>query len=224
MKEIRLEFNLSNRGFTGENWETCCKKILDFKRLKTSKNKVLTGIIESDGVAKCVHCRRLKVDRTGPSSLSPTAEHEHAKLEDLATQGGHESDFVVGADPKNTNLVTVAAPKRAEDVNDGNIRHNDVRLLKFSKARYYLESGKMNARKIIETWNAGVKEYLEAVIQVTSRGAEFQAFREFMKPQTAHQQERWKAYIKLWWAHQRMNLDGGKQLAFTNYINQLSTL
>jgi len=36
----------------------------------------------------------------------------------------------------------------------------------------------MNARKKIETWNAGVKEHLAALSEVTSREADFEAFSE----------------------------------------------
>ena len=43
----------------------------------------------------------------------------------------------------------------------------------------------MNARKKIETWNAGVKEHLEALSEVTSRGVDFEAFRKFMKVRVA---------------------------------------
>jgi len=43
-----------------------------------------------------------------------------------------------------------------------------MRLLRFSRARHYLESGIMKARKRIDTWNAGVKDQLEALNKVTS--------------------------------------------------------
>jgi hypothetical protein len=41
-------------------------------------------------------------------------------------------DFVVGVDPWNTNIITVAAPKRAEDGTDGNLRQKDISLLMLS--------------------------------------------------------------------------------------------
>jgi hypothetical protein len=98
----------------------------------------------------------------------------------------HENDFVVGADPGNTNIITIAAPKRAEDGTDGNLRQKDMRLLRLWRARYYPESGIMNARKKIETWNSGMKEILEALSEATSRGADFEAFRKFMEVRIAH--------------------------------------
>jgi len=61
-----------------------------------------------------------------------------------------------------------------------------MRLVKFSRARYRLESLIMNARKKFGTWNAGVKERLEAMSAVTNRGAGFDYFREFMEVRIAH--------------------------------------
>jgi len=44
----------------------------------------------------------------------------------------------------------------------------------------------MNPGKIIETLNAGVKEYLEVMGELTSRRADSQAFREFMEVRFVH--------------------------------------
>jgi len=71
-----------------------------------------------------------------------------------------------------------------------------MRVLKFSRARYYRESGIMNARKKTEKWNAEVQEHLVAISQVTKRGANFRAFLEFMKILAADDEAHWKAYPK----------------------------
>jgi len=44
----------------------------------------------------------------------------------------------------------------------------------------------MNARKNIEMWNAGMKEHLEAMSQVTSRGADLKSFLKSMEVRVAH--------------------------------------
>ena len=252
MKEICPEFDERKTEFTAENRETYLKGILSLKRLKVSKKKKFTGMIETDGVSICVHDRRLKVDRPVLPSASPVTKHEGEKEADPAmqeledndlgvdvakheekeeagpvtqeiehndlvvdvtkdeekkeagpvtqeienndlvvgaaihedekeanptTQKAHENDFVVGADPGSTNTITIAAPKLAEDGIDGNLRQKYMRLLRLSRARYYRQSGIMNARKKIVTWNVGMKEHLEALSEVTSRGADFRAFR-----------------------------------------------
>jgi hypothetical protein len=152
------------------------------------------------------------------------AKHEEKKEAGPAVQKVHENDFVVGADPGNTNIITIAAPQRAEDGTDGNLRQKDMRLLRFSRARYNRESGIMNARKKICTWNSGMKDHLEALSEVTSRGADFEAFRKFMEVRFAHWDALPKEYTKPRWARLRMNLYCGKQRAFAKFFNQLSAL
>jgi len=181
-------------------------------------------MIETDGVAMCVHYRRLKTDRPVPSSASPVTKDEENKEVDPATQKVHENDFVVGAHPGNTNIVTIAVPKRPVDGTDGNLCQKDMRLLKLWRARYYRESGMMNGRKKTETWNAGLEEHLGALSEVTSRGTDFQAFLKFMEVRFAHWEALWEEYTKPWWARLRMNLYCGKLRAFANFFNQLSAL
>jgi len=224
MKEFSPEFNVSRKESTGENRDTYWKNIFDFTRLKVSKQKVFTGVIETDGVTMCVHYRRLKADRPVPSSILSVTKHEDEKEADCATQKVQDNDFVVGADPGITNIVTIAAPKRAEDGTDGNLRQKDMRLLRFSRARYYRGSGVMNARKKIITWNSGMKEHLEALSEVTTRGADSNAFREFMEVRVAHWDSLWEEYTKPRWARLLMNLYCGKRLAFANFFSQLSAL
>jgi len=76
MKEICPEFNVRKTAFTSENRTTHWKNIFDFKRLKTNKGKKFARMIETDGVAMCVHCRRLKADRPVPSSASSVTNYE----------------------------------------------------------------------------------------------------------------------------------------------------
>jgi len=64
----------------------------------------------------------------------------------------------------------------------------------------------------------------EEFSKVTSRGADFRAFREFMEAQAAHDCEMWKWSRKPRRARQHVNLYCGKQRAFTNFFNQLSVL
>jgi len=151
-------------------------------------------------------------------------KHEDEKEADPATQKVQDNDIVVGTAPGNTNIITIPVPKRAEDGTDGNLCQKDMRLLRFSRARYYRESGIMNAREKIGTWNAGMKDHLEALSEMTSRGADFQAFREFMEVRVARWDALWKEYTKPRWARLRMNLFGGRQRAFANFFNQLSAL
>jgi hypothetical protein len=69
-----------------------------------------------------------------------------------------------------------------------------------------------------------VKEHLEALSEVTSRGADFEAFLEFMKVCTAHWEALWKQYTKTRWARLHMHLHRGKQRAFDKFFNELRAL
>jgi hypothetical protein len=220
MKGICPGFDVRKTEFSGETQETYWKNIFDIKRLKVSKKNKFTGMIETDGLAICVHYRRFKTDRHVPSSALPETKHEDEKEEDPAMQNVQKNGFFVGADPGNTNIVTIAVRRRAEDGTDGNLRRKEMRLLRFSRARYDRESGIMNARRKIETWNAGVKEHLEAMSEVTSREADLKAFRESMEVRVAHWEALWGAeYTKPRWARLRMNLYCGKQRAFANFFS-----
>lgn len=123
-------------------------------------------------------------------------EHEGKKEADPATPAVQENDRVVGTDRGNTNTIIIAAPKPGEDGIDGNLCEKDTRLLEFARASYDRESGIMNARKKIETWNAGVKEELEAISQVRIRGADFRDFRELVKIRVAHYEDLCKGFPK----------------------------
>jgi hypothetical protein len=120
------------------------------------------------------------------NGITNDRKHEDDKEADLATKKVQDNGSVVHADPGNTNIITIAAPKRGEDGTDGTLRQKDMCLLRFSRARYYRESVIMNARKKIDTWNAGMKDHLEALREVTSHGADFTASRKFMEVRVAH--------------------------------------
>jgi hypothetical protein len=130
-----------------KNGETHRKNIFDFKRLKTSKKKVFTVTIDSDGVSICVHYRRLKADRPIVPSASPVARHEENTEAGPGSYNPQENDIVAGADPGNTYIITIAVPRGAKDGIAGGLRQKAMSLLKHSKARYYRESRIIHARK-----------------------------------------------------------------------------
>jgi len=152
------------------------------------------------------------------------AEHEEYKEEDPATQEVQDNDHVVGTDPTHTNIIRIAAPKRSENGTDGSLRQKDMRLLRFPRTRYCRESGITNARNKIGTWNAGMKDHLEALSEVTRRGADCGVFRKSMEVRVAHSDPLWEEYTKPRRARLRMNLYCGKQRAFVNFFIQLSAL
>jgi len=63
--------------------------------------------------------------------VAGSAKHEENNKADPATQEVQDNELVVGTDPGNTNIVTIAVPKRAEDGPDVSSRQKDMLLLKF---------------------------------------------------------------------------------------------
>jgi len=186
---------------------------------KVQDNDRVVGAVKDEGQKEADPAEQNVQDN---DFMVDATKHQGKKEADPATQEVQDKDIVVGADPGNTNIITIAAPKRAEDGIDGNLRQKDMRLLRFSRARYYRESVVVNARMIIVTWNAGIKHHLEALSEATSRGAVCEAFRKFMEFRVAHWDALWEEYRKPRWARLRMNLYGVKQRAFANFFNQLS--
>jgi len=68
-------------------------------------------------------------------------------------------------------------------------------MLRFSTARFNRESGMIGALRQTEAWNSRLKEHLEAVSKVTSCGADFRTYLEFMETHAAHDEDLWKEYI-----------------------------
>jgi hypothetical protein len=170
-----------------------------------------------------VHYQRLTADCPVPSSASPSAKHEKKKA-GPGTYNPPENNFVVGVGPENKDIMSIAVSKCGNDGIDGNLCQKDMHLLKLSRAKYYRDSGVFNARKLIEIWNSGVKEHLEAISNVTLRGVYFRVFPEFMETQAAHYEELRKEYTKPRWARQRMNLYRLKQHALADFLNLLTAL
>jgi hypothetical protein len=75
MSEISPEFDVSRKEFSSENRETYWKSIFDFKRLKVSKQKVFTGVIETDGVSIYM-CTLSALEDRSSSSVPGCTRHE----------------------------------------------------------------------------------------------------------------------------------------------------
>jgi hypothetical protein len=75
MRKISPEFDVSREEFTGENRETYWKNIFNFKRLKVSKQKVFTGVIETDGVSIYM-CTLSALEDRSSSSVPGCTRHE----------------------------------------------------------------------------------------------------------------------------------------------------
>jgi len=139
MKEFSPEFSVSREEFSGENRETYLKNIFNFKRLRVSKQKIFTGMIETDGVAMCVHYRRLKTDRPGPPSATPVTKNEENKEEHPETHELEDNDFLVDAakegNEKEAGLMTQEVGDNDLVVDAGSMKRRRRRILRCRRWR-----------------------------------------------------------------------------------------
>jgi len=193
-----------------EHWTSVFK----IKRLEGRTAK-FTGTVETDGTAICVHYVR---EKTITVSVS---EEEHQE-----EGGGFEvrpNDFVVGCDPGLVDIMAMAVPLEMEH-GCFDISMRFMQSKNFSRARYNRESGIIDARKHSNKWNKEVKDQLDDLSGVSSRGASLQNFRDYVERHTIHSEQLWGEYTKPRWARQRMRLYGGKKRSFDTFFNELEDL
>jgi len=80
----------------------------------------------------------------------------------------------------------------------------------------------MNPGKKIETLNAGVKEYLKVISEVTSRRADSQACRELKEVRFVHWDSLLKEYKRPRWASLPMSPFCDRKRSFANFFNALN--
>lgn len=168
-----------------------------------------TGTMETDGVSICVHQRR-------PSN--PNIDTNHHEDQDLPHCGFdlREGDLVAAGDPGGTSLIHLAVPSIG-----GN---KPFISLKLSKAQYYRESGINDAQRRSEHWNSGIKNALDTMSGVSSKGSGLQSFSAYMTAYLSVQETLWQEYLKPRWARQRLRLYGGKKRTYALFFNKLEAL
>jgi len=184
--------------------------VFNIKRLEGQHAK-FTGTIQTDGTAICVHFVREKVISSSPGDN---------------TQSGFQlrpNDFVMSCDTGLVDMCAMAIPLKMED-GTADIGMEDMRFKTFSRARYYRESGIIQARKHSQKWNRDVKAELEDLSRVSSRGANMANFRDYVAMHETHKENLWGEYTKPRWARQRFRLYGGKKRSIDGFLNELQAL
>jgi len=178
--------------------------VFKLRRLEGRYTK-FTGTIETDGTAINVHFVRERL-----VSDSSTGEEFRVR----------PNDFVMSCDPGLKDICSMAIPLKMKDgARDVGMR--DMKCKTFSRARYYRESGIIQARKHSTKWNQGVKAELDDLSRVSSRGANMASFRDYVAVHTMHRGALWGEYTKTRWARQRFRLYGGKKRSIDGFLNEL---
>lgn len=180
-----------------EHWSS----LFNISKYEGSKNK-FTGTIETDGVSVCFHFVRPK---TKNDAIQTTFEssNEVFKLPKNAR--------VVGVDPGRSNIVCAA-----EILEDGSIRSYNL-----SRCEYYQKSGIFQAREKNNTWSKNIRDELEQLSEVSTKGCEVETHNKFMKVFLEVREVINDEYFKKRWRRQRLRLYGGKKRTMDNFYNKI---
>ena len=90
-----------------------------------------------------------------------------------------------------------------------------------TRRQYYSESGIHRAIKQSNAWNNGISDVLSAMSTVSTKGVNFNAFRDYVDAYRTHCDTLWDEYLRPRWARQRLSLYGGKKRVFARFFNNM---
>ena len=161
--------------------------------------------IDTDGTSMCMHFERIKVFFDGEDTTGKIIVPD-----EIFVPG--PNDLVTGCDPGRINIYYMATI-----LPDGSIK-----TFILTRKQYYSESGIFASRRHIEHWNLGIKEHLEALSEVSSKGSSLQRHKMYLNVYYLHRDALWKEYTKPRWARQRLSLYGGKKRVFSRFFNNMT--
>lgn len=186
--------------------------IFDAKR-HLPKGGAFTGTIETDGVSVCIHYTRpiLSTQRADVKEVSGKKKASSA-VSTPTYKIDPEKTRVIGIDPGRSNLVFAA------EVLPGGA----IQTRRLTRKQYYREAGIMDARAQTLRWQRELKEPMEELSRVSSKGASLALYEEYLAVDLATGEYLWKENLKKRWARQRLRLYGGKKRVIASFYNQLT--
>ena len=118
---------------------------------------------------------------------------------------------VLGLDPGRRNIFTIAVPV-GRDKFESHVLTN---------RRYYQESGVYAADENIIEWSRTIKDHLEALSKVSSKGMSLASHYEYLEEYLTHRKAFYAEYSKRRWARQRMRLYSGKMSCMTSFLSDV---
>jgi len=94
-----------------------------------------------------------------------------------------------------------------------------VKTFILTRKQYYHDSGITTANLQSAKWNLGIKESLEALSTVSSKGCDLHNHLEYLNVFFANCESLWSEYTKRRWSRQRLSLHAGKKKVFSNFYN-----
>lgn len=166
------------------------------KHEKRLRNKEFTNTVNTDGISLCVHFRQRKSEK----------EPQEMCFDE-------QSDRILACDPGRVNIYTLV-----EKIPGSEQLFKSYTL---TRSKYYNDSGVFKARKITECWNKSVKTELEALSQVSLKGALLKDHEAYVKVYLETKEALWDEYSKNRWGRQRLRLYGAKKRTFSRFFDAI---
>ena len=122
-----------------------------------------------------------------------------------------ETTRLIAIDPGRTNIIFAA-----EELPD-----KTIKTCRLTRSQYYRESGILDARKMSESWQRGLKRQLNTMSEASPKGVSLASFKRFLEADLSVANALWKEYFKKRWAQQRFRLYGGKMRVVAKFFNKM---
>ena len=167
---------------------------------KFPKKQRFTGTVDTDGRSVCFHFQR-------PKPIFDK-EKEKQRIERNLTLFDKEGVRKLGCDPGRANIYTI-------------IEEGTTKSWSLSRNQYYSEAGVFESRKKAKYWLETIKENLDALSKVSSKGISLDSYKAYLEVFQNNYQAIWDECSKPYWADQRLRLYGGKKRCFDRFWNSV---
>jgi hypothetical protein len=151
--------------------------------------------VQSDGVSLVVHFTR------------PKNAQDKAVDNDFKIDPAHR---LIAIDPGRENIYYGVE-----------VLNNEVRSHILTRKRYYQDTGMLNARKKVNRWHKSIRQNLEALTKVSTRGVNHNRHATYLSTYSSNVDALWNEYKKKRWARQRLRLYGAKKRVFAKFFNDM---
>ncbi len=150
-----------------------------------------TKTINTDGIAVCCHFERPKVNKE--------------------TKTEPEKYRVVAVDPGRVNIFY-----GVERLENGSVKEYVL-----TRRQYYHDTGISKANEKSKQWNLKIKDDLEKLSKVSTKGVSVTSHQQYMKTYQTIKDSLWLEYLKAKWARQRFQVYSGKKKLYSTFFNKI---
>lgn len=165
------------------------------------KKHSFTGTIDSDGTSICFHFTRPRKEKLDKTAIDTSKQNTKKMF-------GDPNVRKLGCDPGRANIYTI-------------VEEGKETTWTLSRKEYYSKAGIYKSRERTERWSKDIKDSLDALSKVSSKGLSMKTYNEYLEVFLDNYDVIWKEYSKKRWADQRLRLYGGKKRCFSDFWNRV---